>query len=623
MANLTTADILRHGIESAFRFQRRLRAKLNVLPNMPQATIVFHEGYEGIERSAGDIERNVADHERAQKILNYLCYEGCMDASQIVTPKTATINQLSLIHDFSYLSQLNEPEVGERIFGQGLSADMQRAGVEQQRLMTGGTIRAARMAISNVYPRRIINLGGGFHHAYPEGGYAFCVFNDVAIAVDHLRKHGFDKPILIIDLDLHQGDGTKKIFEHDKSVVTYSVHAETWYEAEAEANYDIALGPGIGDVAYLNAIRSTLPNVVHRVQPGLVFYLAGVDVAEDDELGDWRISHDGIFARDCLVDQIVGKRRMVVVTAGGYGRNAWRHTARFCGYLTAKLTKPIASDNERLMWFMRRLSKTFQVHDLTSDQNENEDDDFFGLFSGQTTKRTRLFDYYSYYGVECALERVGVFEHLRKLGFVSPRLEFDLDHPNGQAIRLFADEAKKILLVEAVLDEKTTANNQKLLWIEWLLLQNPTHSPSAERLLLPGQTHPGLGCLHRIVGLLFLVCVRLKFDSIGFNPAHYHVCSLARGQGYFENPADEAHYRVAQALTSGMSLQQASQMLCDGIRHGAQIFKWVPARMIIPISASAKAYPRSADYQREVEKIAAIEFKKFGRSRHHRQNKPN
>ncbi len=605
---MNIGEFVHEGLDRLARIKRHVRTRINVIPSMPSAAVVYHEGY-------GGIDEYISDKGRARKIFHYLQYEGCIEESQAVSPKTATITQLAMVHDFAYLSQLSEPEVGERIFGQGLTEDMQRVGIEQQRLMTGGTLRAARMAVSSLYPRRIINLGGGFHHAYPEGGYAFCVFNDVAVAIAHLRKHGFHAPILIIDLDLHQGDGSRKIFAHDPTVATYSVHAENWNREPAEMNFDVALGPGYGDAGYLEAIRATLPNVVHQVQPELVFYLAGVDVAEDDELGDWRISHDAIFERDRFVDDVVGKRRMVIVTAGGYGHNAWRHSARFFAYLLSGLEKPVESHNERLIRALKALARSMPVHTLTT--TEFDDELFFDF--GQSIRRTRLFDFYSKYGVECALEKIGIFAHLKKIGFPLPCLEFDLDHPNGQCVRLYGEEEKRNLLIECILDEKRTyypSKNPntapveiKTLWIEWLLSQNPTIL--ATRPLLPGQTHPGLGCLPKIIGLLFMVCDRLKFDAIGFNPAHYHVCFLAKGQGFFVQAADEAHFRVAQNLTAGLNLQAASQCLDDGLFCEGHVFKWTPARMLIPISPNAFAHFHDRAWQLEVEKISASEMRKY------------
>ena len=151
-----------------------------------------------------------------------------------------------------------------------------------------------------------------------------------------------------------------------------------------------------------------------------------------------------------------------------------------------------------------------------------------------------------------------------------------------------------------------------MLWIEWLLSQNPNAEPSPDRPLLPGQTYPGLGCLTKIIGLLFMICDRLKLDAIGFNPAHYHVCFLAKGQGCFEKPADEARFRVAQALTAGLNIQQASMMLGNGLCSAGNTFKWIPARMVIPISQAAHAYFQTKEYQSEVAALAAEELKKYG-----------
>lgn len=606
---MAVTDWFQVGKAEIGRVRRRLRSQLNILPGMPSAAVVYHEEYCGIERY-------IADSVRARKICHYLQYEGCLALSQIVEPKTATISQLSRVHDFTYLSRLYDPSVGERIFGQGLSEEALKTCVEQQRLMTGGTLRAARMALSNIYPRRIIHLGGGFHHAYPDGGYAFCVFNDVAVAIAHLREHHMEGKILVIDLDLHQGDGTRQFFAHDERVFTYSVHAENWNREHAVANCDIALGPGFGDKGYLDAIRASLPEIVRDFDPDLVFYLAGVDVAEDDNLGDWRISHDAIFARDQFVDQAVGKRNMVVLTAGGYGPNAWRHSARFFGYLLSGLSAPVESTNERLLQNLKKLSRSLSVHKLTSD----DDDDIFGDFM-QPMRRTRLFDFYSKYGIECALEATGIFAHLRSLGYVAPYLEFDLNHPNGQAIRLYGEQEKTNLLMECIIDEKRCLGHLRMLWIEWLLLQNPQAAETPERPLLPGQTYPGLGCLTKVVGMLFMLGDRLQFDAIGFNPAHYHVCFLAKGQGVFETPEAEARFRIAQNLTAGLNIQKASQCLHDGLIREGNVFKWTPARMLIPMSSAAKAHFDNPAFSEAVEKCAAEEIKKYGEQHAYRYKK--
>ena len=201
-----------------------------------------------------------------------------------------------------------------------------------QRLTCGGTLRAARSAL---YRRQVmVNLGGGLHHAEADRGSGFCVFNDVAVAIRSLRRQGFDRPILVIDLDLHDGDGTRAIFADDATVHTFSIHNRDLGQANAVADTRLALGSGVEDRQYLEAVRGHLPPVFADFKPGLVFYLAGSDPGVDDKLGDWRITLDGLLARDRLVMELVRPFAgngptipTVILLAGGYGPLAWRHGA--------------------------------------------------------------------------------------------------------------------------------------------------------------------------------------------------------------------------------------------------------------------------------------------------------
>ena len=145
--------------------------------------------------------------------------------------------------------------------------------LDLQRLMAGGTIQAVRLAMRT--GGIAVHLGGGFHHALPDAGAGFCVFNDVAIAIRRLRARGFLAPILVVDLDLHDGNGTRRIFAEDPSVHTFSIHNDHWGETDALASTAIALGGGVEDATYLAALRDALPPVVESLRPGLVIYVAG------------------------------------------------------------------------------------------------------------------------------------------------------------------------------------------------------------------------------------------------------------------------------------------------------------------------------------------------------------
>src|SRR5262249_1369177 len=150
-----------------------------------------------------------------------------------------------------------------------------------------------------------VNLGGGFHHARRDRGQGFCLFNDVAVAMAALRRSGFTGRVLVVDLDLHDGDGTRSLFAADPTVFTYSVHNRNWDDAAAVGTAAIELGSGGGDARLLATVGETLPPIVAAHRPELVVYLAGCDPAADDGLGDWQLTLDGMLARDRTVVELV------------------------------------------------------------------------------------------------------------------------------------------------------------------------------------------------------------------------------------------------------------------------------------------------------------------------------
>jgi acetoin utilization deacetylase AcuC-like enzyme len=510
-------------------------------------------------------------------------------------PRWAAIDQLKRVHPLTYLSSVAQPEQIRRVFGQGVSSEDAERHVEQQRWMVGGTIRAARASLSLLGPKTVVNLGGGFHHAYADGGYAFCVFNDVAVAIAHLRQEGYRHKILVIDLDLHQGDGTREIFAADDSVFTFSLHAENWTEQEFDGDRNVALGPGIDDASYLAALRDELPAVLERAQPQLVFYVAGVDVAADDQLGGWRLSPNGILRRDRYVLSLIGKLSCVWLLAGGYGPDAWRHSARSLADLTASWDAPIPTLAQRDIELMREVKGKLNIGELVEDGSDPDDfgirpEDLFGPLAGHIGPQ-KLLGFYTKYGLECAFEAYGVFEHIRSLGYGRLELELDTNHSTGQLLRIRSADAREDLLVELVLDERLDMPPFRLLWLEWLLLQNPRGRATPTRPLLPGQKYPGLGCLHRVIGMILMACERLGYDGMAFHPGHYHTALFSKAEGVFAEPEIEARFRFSEALTADLSVAEASSLLAEGLilDDQAEPFKWQPARMVLPVSERLKA----------------------------------
>jgi acetoin utilization deacetylase AcuC-like enzyme len=235
-------------------------------------------------------------------------------------PVPAKAEQLCRAHDPAYVeavfSQTVAPAIVRRIGLPVTEAVALRAAAA-----TGGTIRTAELALAHGIA---CNTAGGSHHAARDGGAGFCVFNDVATAAYAMLDQGRALRILVVDLDVHQGDGTAAIFAEEPAVFTFSMHAEKNYPSrKAVSDLDLGLPCGMGDEAYLGLLRDTLPGLLERHRPELVFYIAGVDPYEGDQLGRLKLSREGLFARDLYVLETARGFGAAVagVLGGGYGQD--------------------------------------------------------------------------------------------------------------------------------------------------------------------------------------------------------------------------------------------------------------------------------------------------------------
>jgi hypothetical protein len=477
--------------------------------------------------------------------------------------------------------------------------------------MVGGTLAALRLALAS--RQTAVSLGGGLHHAFAAKGERFCVYNDVATAVADLRAHGNQARVLVVDLDLHDGDGTRSIFAADPSVHTFSIHNYTSTDVQAGEATAIELGSGVEDGVYLEAVRTALPPVVERFAPEIVFYLAGSDPAADDQIGDWKISAGAMLERDRFVLSCLrpGPRKLplVIVLAGGYGLNAWRYNARF---LSALLNhgRPIEppSTEELVLSRYRSLAREIQEHELTGEPRRDDwgltAEDLAGALGGPRPPR-RLLGFYSAQGLELTLERTGLLERVRNLGFLHPTLELELDNPAGDTVRLYGDRRRRELLIETRLGiDRRTLPGLAMLRIEWLLLQNPRGRFTAERPPLPGQSHPGLGMLQDLIALFVLACDRLQLDGLLFVPSHYHIAVHGRKTMRFLDPIDEGLYRALEAALRGLSLAAAAEAVAAGrVVDGAtgQLFAWRPAAMVFPVSERLREQVMGEEYERLAE----------------------
>ena len=259
-------------------------------------------------------------------IEKYALLRDAVVASGLVSPATlheperATVESLLLVHTHAYVDALVTGTLGD--------AEQRRIGlpwseflVERSFRAVGGTCEAARAALDLGVT---MNLAGGTHHAFPDHGEGFCVFNDTAVAIRLLQSDGRIRRAAVIDLDVHQGNGTHAIFAGDDSVFTFSMHGGRNYPFHKVAgSLDVELADGTGDDAYLLALAEHLPRVLAASAPDLVIYLAGSDPHEGDRLGRLRLTFDGLARRDAMVlDACREVGIPVAVTiAGGYGRN--------------------------------------------------------------------------------------------------------------------------------------------------------------------------------------------------------------------------------------------------------------------------------------------------------------
>jgi acetoin utilization deacetylase AcuC-like enzyme len=245
--------------------------------------------------------------------------DGIVAPERVLDPAAASDEMLRLVHTADYVRRFAD--------GQLSAAEMRRIGfpwspalVERSRRAVGGTVAAARHALAH---GTAMNLAGGTHHAFADHGEGFCVFNDVAIAIRALRADGLIRRAAVIDLDVHQGNGTHAIFAGDDTVFTFSMHGGRNYPFEKiPGSLDVELDDGTEDAEYLRALMAALPRVLHAASPDLVLYLAGADPHEGDRLGRMKLTFAGLERRDWVVVQACREVGLpvVVLIAGGYGR---------------------------------------------------------------------------------------------------------------------------------------------------------------------------------------------------------------------------------------------------------------------------------------------------------------
>jgi acetoin utilization deacetylase AcuC-like enzyme len=249
-----------------------------------------------------------------------LIHEGTCTESNFFEPEIPNDKHIVAVHDPEYFYDLLNMMISAKMsrkIGFPISEDL----VERERIISDGTLKACDFALQYGIS---MNIAGGTHHAYSDHGEAFCMLNDQAIGAKYLLNKGLAKKILMVDLDVHQGNGTAEIFQNDTSVFTFSMHGEANYPFKKEqSDLDIPLPKGTDDKTYLSILKEKLPKLIDTVQPDFIFYLSGVDVLESDKLGTLSLTLEGCKLRDQFVLETCRNLKIPVQCSmgGGYSKD--------------------------------------------------------------------------------------------------------------------------------------------------------------------------------------------------------------------------------------------------------------------------------------------------------------
>ena len=245
-----------------------------------------------------------------------LLHEGTCTLENFFEPEIPNDKYIVAVHDPEYfydLLNIKIPSREARKIGFPLTEDL----VERERMIADGTMKGCLYALENGIA---MNIAGGTHHAYSDHGEAFCMLNDQAIGARYLQAKNLAKKILIVDLDVHQGNGTAEIFQNDASVFTFSMHGASNYPFKKEqSDLDIALPKDTGDSDYLSLLKETLPKLISVEKPDFIFYLCGVDVIASDKLGTLGLSIEGCKERDAFVLETCNQLQIPVQCSMGGG----------------------------------------------------------------------------------------------------------------------------------------------------------------------------------------------------------------------------------------------------------------------------------------------------------------
>ncbi len=265
-----------------------------------------------------DVGAHVFPTDKYKKVKQRLLAEGLAQPTDFFEPPEPSLDDIRLVHTKQYIEDLLNLRWTSRTVNSELPLTWEI--VQGYFLHTSGTILTCRFALED---KIAMHLGGGFHHAFADHGEGFCYVNDIAVAIKKLQVENKIERAAVIDCDLHQGNGTARIFQNDPRVFTFSIHQEHLYPIKEKSTWDIGLEDETGDDEYLRHLLEAIPKIILEHKPQMVIYVAGADPYMNDQLGALRLTKRGLALRDRIVLEHCYKNNVPVATvlAGGYAIN--------------------------------------------------------------------------------------------------------------------------------------------------------------------------------------------------------------------------------------------------------------------------------------------------------------
>ena len=249
-----------------------------------------------------------------------LIYEGTCSKGNFFEPEIPNNEHFFTIHEAEYFFDLLNITLSQKA-ARRIGFPLSEALIEREMIIADGTMKASEFALQNGVA---MNIAGGTHHAFSNKGEAFCLLNDQAVGAKYVQNKGLVNKVLIVDLDVHQGNGTAEIFKTDNSVFTFSIHGKSNYPfIKEQSDLDIALENNTKDDEYLSVLKEILPKIINQEKPDFIYYLCGVDVLETDKLGKLSMTTNGCKERDRFVLQTCFDKNIPVMCSmgGGYSKD--------------------------------------------------------------------------------------------------------------------------------------------------------------------------------------------------------------------------------------------------------------------------------------------------------------